>query len=56
MLSPGEIKTVEFELDTNSLSFRNQKLENTVELGRFKLWVSRHSQDEENQSWFEIIK
>ena len=55
MLSPGEIKTVEFELDTNSLNFRNQKLENTVESGRFNLWVSRHSQDEENQSWFEII-
>ncbi|MCS5594012.1 MAG: beta-glucosidase BglX [Porticoccaceae bacterium] len=54
-LSPGQIKTIEFELDTSTLSFHNQALKNTVEPGRFKLWVSRHSQDEENESWFDIV-
>jgi len=55
-LSPGQMKTVEFELDTATLSFHNQELEKTVEPGRFKLWVSRHSQDEENASEFDIIE
>ena len=54
-LSPGQIKTIEFELDTSTLSFHNQALKNTVETGRFKLWVSRHSQDEENESWFDLV-
>ena len=55
-LSPGEARTVEFELDTNSLSFHNQKIESTVEPGKFKLWVSSHAHDEENESGFELIK
>ena len=55
-LSPGETRTVEFELDTNTLSFHNQKIESRVEPGKFKLWVSSHAHDEENESGFELIK
>jgi beta-glucosidase len=54
-LTPGQKQTIQFELDTKSLNFHNQKLENTVEAGQFKLWVSQHSQDEANEGLFKII-
>jgi beta-glucosidase len=54
-LSPGQTETVQFELDTSTLNFHTRELKNMVEPGRFKLWVARHSQDEENQTEFSIV-
>lgn len=55
-LGAGEKKTVNFELPASMLSFHNQAMENTVEPGRFKLWIARHSADEENETSFEIVE
>ena len=55
-LTPGQKQTIRFELDSNNLSFHNQSSKSIVEPGKFMLWVSRHSQDESNESWFEIIE
>ena len=55
-LTPGQKQTIRFELDSNNLSFHNQSAKSIVEPGKFMLWVSRHSQDESNESWFEIIE
>ena len=55
-LTPGQKKTIRFELDSNNLSFHNQSAKSIVEPGKFMLWVSRHSQDESNESWFEIVQ
>jgi len=55
-LPPGKKRTIQFELNTNLLSFHNQTLNNIVEPGQFNVWVSKHSQDEENESWFKIVK
>ena len=55
-LTPGQKQTIRFELDSNNLSFHNQSSKSIVEPGKFMLWVSPHSQDESNESWFEIIE
>ena len=55
-LTPGQKQTIRFELDGTNLSFHNQNSKSIVEPGKFMLWVSRHSQDESNESWFEIIE
>jgi beta-glucosidase len=55
-LKSGEKKTIEFVLDTSSLSFHDQAMVSRVEPGRFKLWIARHSQDEALESWFEILE
>jgi beta-glucosidase len=55
-LPPGKKRTIQLELNTNLLSFHNQTLNNIVEPGQFNVWVSKHSQDEENESWFKIVK
>ena len=55
-LPPGKKRTIQFELNTNLLSFHNQRLNSIVEPGQFNVWVSKHSQDEENESWFKIVK
>jgi beta-glucosidase len=55
-LSAGEKKTINFELPASMLNFYNQAMENTVEPGRFKLWIARHSADEENETSFEVVE
>ena len=55
-LSAGEKKTINFELPASMLNFHNQAMENTVEPGRFKLWIARHSADEENETSFEVVE
>jgi beta-glucosidase len=55
-LSPGEKRTVNFELSTDMLHFHNQEMKKVVEPGKFKLWVARDASDEEHEASFEVVK
>jgi beta-glucosidase len=44
-LNPGESKTIQFEIDTDELSFYNDKLERLLEPGKFKVYVGRNAAD-----------
>jgi beta-glucosidase len=55
-LSVGETKTIKFNIDTNKLSFYNEKLELKSEIGEFELMIGASSSDIRLNSSFELIK
>jgi beta-glucosidase len=55
-LAVGETKTVKFNIDTNKLSFYNEKLELKSEIGEFELMIGASSSDIRLNSSFELIK
>ncbi|MCX6008571.1 MAG: fibronectin type III-like domain-contianing protein [Chloroflexi bacterium] len=54
-LEPGETKTVEFELPTETLGFYGKDMKFTVEPGVFKVMVGRSSKDIVLEGEFEVI-
>ena len=54
-LKAGEEKRVSFEVSTHSLHFHNQQMNQVVEPGQFKLWIARHSADEDHETSFELV-
>lgn len=54
-LEPGETKTVEFELLTETLSFYDKDMNFTVEPGIFNVMVGRSSKDISLKGVFEVI-
>jgi beta-glucosidase len=54
-LEPGETKTMEFELPTETLGFYDKDMKFTVEPGVFKVMVGRSSKDIVLEGEFEVI-
>ena len=54
-LQPGETQTVSFQIDRDSLSFYNQKLEWVAEPGDFELMIGASSDDIRLRDHFELI-
>ncbi|MBE8725437.1 beta-glucosidase BglX [Flavobacterium hungaricum] len=55
-LNAGESKTIEFTIDKEKLSFYNDKLEWTAELGDFEVMIGASSADIKLKSDFELVK
>jgi len=54
MLSPGELKTIEFKLSNESLGFYNKNMEFVVEPGSFEVMIGSSSEDIRLKSEFKI--
>ncbi|MBN1542327.1 fibronectin type III-like domain-contianing protein, partial [candidate division KSB1 bacterium] len=54
-LTPGEEKTVVFQLSTDDLSFFNQKMERVTEPGLFTVWIAGDS-DSGLKGEFEVVE
>jgi beta-glucosidase len=56
MLQPGESKTVQFIIDKEKLSFYNEKLQWTAEVGEFDIMIGSSSSDIRLKAGFELVK
>jgi len=54
-LSPGETKTVEFDLPASKLGFYNEQGQYVMEPGSFSLWVARDSSDSSLADSFTLV-
>lgn len=54
-LKPGQSKKLSFKLDTNELSFHNQKMQRVVEPGEFNIWIGPNA-SEGLQAKFELVE
>jgi len=55
-LTSGESKTIKFVIDTEKLSFYNEKVQWVAEPGEFDLMIGSSSQDIRLKDTFELIQ